>query len=69
MKGYWQYLINDDPVANDNFADQIGIDWMPTIDPKWASIGVFPNEPKTLDQALRLANGPEWAKAHDYEIG
>jgi hypothetical protein len=42
---------------------------MPTIDLKWSNIGVFLNELKTLNQALRSANGPEWAKAHDYEIG
>jgi hypothetical protein len=61
-------MVFDDPITNDNFADQIGIDWMPAINPKWANISVFPNEPKMLDQVLRSADGPEWAKAHDYSI-
>jgi hypothetical protein len=28
----------DDLITNDDFADQIGIDWMLTINPKWASV-------------------------------
>jgi hypothetical protein len=57
-----------DPMDDDNFAENIGLDLMPTVDPEWATSRVFPNEPKMLDEALRSSNGPEWAEAHDYEI-
>jgi hypothetical protein len=59
----------DDPITNDEFADEYGVDWMPAVDPEYVTIGVFLDEPRTLDEALRSPDGPEWAQAHEYEIG
>jgi hypothetical protein len=58
----------DDLMDDDNFDKNIGLNLMPTVDHKWATIRVFPNELKMLDKALRSSDGPEWAEAHDYEI-
>jgi hypothetical protein len=39
---------------DDNFAKNIGLDLMPAVNPEWAAIVVFPNEPKMLDKTLRF---------------
>ena len=49
--------------------DESPFDCLPTPDPDYGFIGVFPDEPKTLNEALGTPEGHEWAKAHEYEIG
>jgi hypothetical protein len=59
--------IFDDPIISDDI--DTATDWIPAIDPEYAMIGVFPNEPRTLDEARGTPEARDWEKAHEYEIG
>ena len=59
----------DDPMISENNDHEDMVDWLPAIDPDYAMIGVFPDEPRMLDEALASPNAREWAEAHEYEIG
>ena len=61
--------IFDEPNISEDLNQEDTTDWLSVNNPEFAMIGVFPDEPKTLDEALATPEGHEWAKAHEYEIG
>jgi hypothetical protein len=58
----------DDPFF-EGFDSSDSVEWFEAVGPNVGLIGVFPDEPKTLDEALRLPEAQDWAEAHKYEIG